>query len=69
MQTWKLRIVTTDGNPVSLKQGWLRYALAWPSVLLGGVGLWWAIFDRDKQFLHDRLAGTRIILLPVTPKA
>jgi uncharacterized RDD family membrane protein YckC len=33
-----------------------------------GVGLWWALFDRDRQFLHDRLAGTRIILLPV-PKA
>ena len=69
MQTWKLRIVTADGNPVSLQQGWLRYALAWPSVLCGGVGLWWALIDRDRQFLHDRLAGTRIILLLGLPKA
>ena len=69
MQTWKLRIVTADGNPVSLQQGWARYALAWPSVLCGGVGLWWALIDRDRQFLHDRLAGTRIILLPGLPKA
>jgi uncharacterized RDD family membrane protein YckC len=69
MQTWKLRIVTADGNPVSLQQGWLRYALAWPSVLCGGVGLLWALVDRDRQFLHDRLAGTRIILLPGLPKA
>jgi uncharacterized RDD family membrane protein YckC len=69
MQTWKLRIVTADGNPVSLQQGWLRYALAWPSVLCGGVGLLWALVDRDGQFLHDRLAGTRIILLPGLPKA
>lgn len=25
------------------------------------VGLLWALFDRDRQFLHDRLAGTRIV--------
>ena len=63
MQTWKLRIVSVDGNPVSLRQGWLRYALAWPSVLFFGAGLVWALFDRDRQFLHDRLSGTRIVLL------
>ena len=66
MQTWKLRIVNIDGNPVSLRQGWLRYALAWPSVLFFGVGLLWALIDKDRQFLHDRLAGTRIVLLPAS---
>lgn len=66
MQTWKLRIVDISGNPVSLGQGWLRYALAWPSVLFLGVGLFWALIDRDRQFLHDRLAGTRIVLLPAS---
>ena len=68
MQTWKLRIVTSAGDAVSVRQGWLRYALAWPSVL-SGVGLLWALFDRDRQFLHDRLAGTRVILLPAVPKS
>lgn len=63
MQTWKLRIVDTDGNTVSLARGWTRYALAWPSVLFFGLGLLWALIDRDRQFLHDRLAGTRIVLL------
>lgn len=63
MQTWKLRIVDTEGNTVSLGRGWLRYALAWPSVLFFGIGLLWALIDRDRQFLHDRLAGTRIVLL------
>ena len=67
MKTWKLRIVNIDGTPVSLKQGWIRYALAWPSVLFFGAGLIWALFDRDRQFMHDRLAGTCIVLLPATP--
>jgi hypothetical protein len=25
-----------------------------------GLGFWWAFFDREKRFLHDRLAGTYI---------
>ncbi len=67
MQTWKLRLVNADGQPISVGQGWLRYALAWPSVCFFGVGLLWALLDRDRQFLHDRLAGTRIVLLTTPP--
>ena len=62
MQTWKLRLVRTNGEPVGVAQAMLRYVLAWPSVFLVCVGLLWALVDRDKQFLHDRLSGTRIIL-------
>jgi uncharacterized RDD family membrane protein YckC len=36
----------------------------WYPVLGGCVGLLWALFDRDRQFLHDRLAGTQIIFKP-----
>jgi uncharacterized RDD family membrane protein YckC len=59
MRTWKLRIVTRTGEIPSLQQLALRYVLAWPSVAFG-VGILWALLDRDRQFLHDRLAGTRI---------
>lgn len=38
--------------------------LAFVTLALSGVGLGWALFDRDRQFLHDRLAGTRLILVP-----
>ncbi len=68
MQTWKLKIVNINGGVISRGQGWLRYALAWPSVLFFGAGLVWALFDREHQFLHDRLAGTRIVLLSVSPQ-
>lgn len=62
MQTWKLRLVTAEGRGPGLATSWLRYTLAWPSVLCFGLGLAWALVDRDRQFLHDRLAGTRIVL-------
>lgn len=62
MQTWKIKVVGGDNAArISLRQALLRYALSWPSLLLFGVGILWALFDRDRQFLHDRLAGTRIV--------
>lgn len=61
MKTWKLRIVGTDAVALRPAQAALRYLAAWPSVCLFGIGLWWAWFDPDRQFLHDRIAGTRII--------
>jgi len=62
MQTWKLRLVRGENLPVGVGRALLRYALAWPSLLLFGGGILWAFLDRDRQFLHDRLAGTRIVM-------
>lgn len=61
MQTWKIQISTPSGTPPSLPRLLLRYALSWPSVVYLGAGLLWALFDRDRQFLHDRLAGTQLV--------
>jgi uncharacterized RDD family membrane protein YckC len=61
MQTWKIALTTQNGVPPSLARLALRYVVAWPSVVCLGAGLLWALIDRDRQFLHDRLAGTRIV--------
>lgn len=63
MQTWKLRLVSANGTAPTWRQIVMRYFLAWPSLLACGFGIAWALFDRDRQFLHDRLAGTRLIRL------
>jgi uncharacterized RDD family membrane protein YckC len=62
MQTWKIRVIDKNGHSVGFARALLRYVLAWPSFTLFGGGLLWAFVDRDRQFLHDRLAGTRIVL-------
>lgn len=62
MQTWRMRIVRRDGAPLGVGRAALRYALAWVSLLPLGAGFLWACLDRDRQFLHDRLAGTRIVV-------
>lgn len=61
MQTWKLQLVSARGGTPGIPMLLLRYALAWLSLGFWGAGLVWALFDRDRQFLHDRLAGTRIV--------
>jgi len=61
MKTWKLVLIGDDGRRLRPLQAVLRYLLAWPSVLLCGIGIFWAFFDKDRQFLHDRIAGTRIV--------
>ncbi|SOD41215.1 RDD family protein [Nitrosovibrio sp. Nv4] len=61
MQTWKLRVVTAAGERLYLKQALARYLFAVIGIFFFGSGIIWALFDRDGLFLHDRLAGTRIV--------
>jgi uncharacterized RDD family membrane protein YckC len=64
MHTWRLRLVDPlEGTP-KLSKLILRYMLATLSLLLMGLGFFWAIFDPEKCYLHDRLLKTRIIQLP-----
>jgi RDD family len=61
MKTWRIRLVTSDGAPIALRQAIARFLIALCGVLLLGAGFWWAFFDRDRQFLHDRLCNTRLV--------
>ena len=61
MKTWHLRIVRADGQPLGLKQACLRFLLA----LIGvgsGFSILWALFDRERLFWHDRMAGTKVVI-------
>jgi uncharacterized RDD family membrane protein YckC len=61
MKTWRIRVVTRGGGALSVAQAAQRYLFSLASIALCGGGFWWALIDRDGQFLHDRLAGTRLI--------
>lgn len=65
MKTWGLRLVAPDGGPVSTTLALIRYALALASMIALALGFLWAFVDRDRQFLHDRLLGTRIVRAPI----
>jgi len=62
-QTWKLKVIAQDGDLLNWQQAAMRYMVASVLLLPAGLTLWWAILDRDQQFLHDRLLGSRIVWL------
>lgn len=83
MKTWKVRLVTRHGLPLTSGRAVGRYLLAWLWILPGLALAWvleakngmlilipaanlllWALtiyLDPQRQFLHDRIAGTRIV--------
>lgn len=85
MQTWRIRVVMSDGATVTPRAATVRYLLSWLWVLPAAIASWafglhqwhaliallvgivlWsltAFLSRDRQFLHDRMAGTRLVQL------
>ncbi len=61
MRTWKLKLECVNSDNISAKRALGRYLLAWVSLAPAGIGFFWALIDCDGQFLHDRIAGTRIV--------
>ena len=53
MRAWRIRLVE-----VTPRKALVRFSLA---AALLPLSILWALVDRDRQFLHDRLAGTRLI--------
>ena len=89
MKTWRIRLVTMDGQAVKTKRAIGRYLLAWLWIF-PGLALAWVLGARNwmlilipaanvviwsftiylhpqRQFLHDRLAGTRLVSIDRTP--
>lgn len=64
MRPWRLKVTAADGSAPARKQLWKRYAMATLSLLPGGLGFWWAWFDKERLTWHDRVSGTRMIRLP-----
>ena len=61
MKTWRIRVVRFDGAPLGVGRALHRYVLALLGFAAAGLGFAWALVDRDRQFLHDRLAGTALV--------
>ncbi len=70
MRTWRLRVLQEDGAPLTWWHALLRFMLAIPSLLLGGLGFLWLLVDKDRLTWHDRGSGTKVVAeIPIkTPK-
>lgn len=64
MRAWRIRLEKNSGAAIDLRTGLLRFASGLLTLASGGVGLMWLWIDRDRLPWHDRLAGTRVVVLP-----
>ncbi len=64
MKTWRVRLVRSDGGTPTWAAAIVRLGAAILSWLPLGLGFIWVLFDSDRLTWHDRLSGTRLVLLP-----
>ena len=60
-KTWKIKLVNQKNINLNKRQATIRYALASLSILAYGLGFIWALVDKDRLFLHDRLLKMHFI--------
>jgi uncharacterized RDD family membrane protein YckC len=63
MKVWKLKIVSYKQQNIHFRQALLRFLLAVLSCLPFGLGLFWALFNRDKLSLYDQWSKTCLITI------
>jgi uncharacterized RDD family membrane protein YckC len=64
MRPWRLKVVSADGVTAPDSRALLmRFVVGTASLLLAGLGFWWAFVDRERLTWHDRASGTRMVRL------
>ena len=63
MKAWHIRLVMPGRASVPPGRALLRFVLA-ALLVPSGIGILWALFDPERQFLHDRIVGTRLVSVP-----
>lgn len=64
MRAWRMQVRRADGAPLDARTSALRLGALLLALAPLGIGLWWMLVDRERQPWHDRLARTRVIVLP-----
>ncbi len=59
MKTWRIRLESTTGERLTARQAAKRYLLA---CLLLPISWGWVVFSPERRSLHDRLAGSRLVI-------
>jgi len=63
MRAWRLKLLSSTGMQVTLRQSLIRCAGATLSILALGLGYIWILFDRDGLAWHDRISNTRLVMV------
>lgn len=64
MAAWRLRALDRAGGPLTWMQSLARFTGAMLSWSCLGLGFAWVLLDPARLAWHDRLSGSRLVLLP-----
>jgi uncharacterized RDD family membrane protein YckC len=61
MKALGMRVVRTDGTPLTVTGAVMRYVGLILSVAALFIGIIWIAVDAEKQGWHDKIAGTHVV--------
>lgn len=61
MRTWKIKVVTKDGDSVTWGMCLIRYAVSIISWSIFGLGFLWSLWDKQNRTWHDIVSETKLI--------
>ena|SRR5690554_3609823 len=64
MIAWRIRALRTDNGSIGPREGMIRLLLAWPSFWCLGLGYLYMYANPERDALHEKLSGTKTVLLP-----
>jgi uncharacterized RDD family membrane protein YckC len=64
MASWRLRVEREDGSLLGWRDTLRRLGWSLLSLLPLGLGYLWILFDPLRRAWHDRLSGTRVVVVP-----
>ena len=64
MLAWRLRVESTNGTLISLKQVVIRWCAAWPAFFIFGVGYFWIYIDNKGDAFHDKASRSKVVVIP-----
>jgi uncharacterized RDD family membrane protein YckC len=63
MQVWKIKVVTEDDRPLTLRQASVRMFLSMMSWAVFGLGFLWCLVDKEGRAWHDILSQTKLVYI------
>ena len=67
MQVWKIRAVNQQGAIMGPRDALIRFLCATVSMLPFGLGMFWALINKDHLALHDVWSKTKVVYLGHKP--
>jgi uncharacterized RDD family membrane protein YckC len=60
LKAWKIKVLTTEQQPLSWNQAAIRFVAAILSWAVCGLGFFWILWDKNGYAWHDSLSKTRL---------